>query len=318
MRYLITGCAGFIGSHLTERLLKEGHDCIGVDAFTDYYPRSIKDKNIAIAKNNPNFNFIEGNLLDLDLKSLICDVDVVFHQAAQAGVRASWGNEFHLYTDWNILATQKLLEACRAAKKLQMLVYASSSSVYGQTNIFPMREDHLPAPFSPYGVSKLAAEHLCKLYTKNFGTPTVSLRYFTVYGPRQRPDMAFHKFFKAAINNKTIEIYGDGRQTRDFTYIDDAVDANLLAAKKGGSGEVYNIGGGTQINLKEVIEIMSKITGKKIPVEFCPRADGDVEHTMADTQKARTALGYSPSRDLYFGLEQEWIWIREVAYEIIH
>lgn len=313
MLYLVTGCAGFIGSHLVERILKNNNRCIGIDAFTDYYPRPFKERNIKDFIASPSFTFIEGNLLQLDLALLVKDVDIIFHLAAQAGVRASWGKDFQIYTDWNILATQKLLEACCLnAKNLKILVYASSSSVYGQTKILPMQENHLPSPHSPYGVTKLAGEHLCLLYTKNFGIPTVSLRYFTVYGPRQRPDMAFHKFLKTALKIENVSVYGDGSQTRDFTYIDDAVDANLLASEKGKSGEVYNIGGGTQISLRDALEIMGKVTKKTISVEFQPKAHGDVWHTKSCTEKVKKDLGYFPSRDLHYGLKEEWKWIQEV------
>ena len=212
----MTGAAGFIGSHLSEYLKRKGSKVVGIDNFMDYYPRFIKESNIADLRREENFEFIEASLLEVNLEKLLEGIDGVFHQSAQAGVRASWGENFKIYTDNNILATQKLLEACRQSR-VKKFVYASSSSVYGDTKDLPMRESSLPCPVSPYGVSKLAAEHLCWLYYKNFGVPAVSLRYFTVYGARQRPDMAFHRFFRWALESKPLEVYGDGRQSRDFT-----------------------------------------------------------------------------------------------------
>src|SRR5581483_8871912 len=226
MRCLVTGVAGFVGSHLAERLLADGHVVCGIDAFIDYYPRSIKEKSLEGPRSWQRFTFVEGNLLDIALPPVLDGVDWVFHQAAQAGVRASWGKEFTRYVDCNVLATQRLLEALMHSKSLQRFVYASSSSVYGDTTTFPVKETTLTHPVSPYGVTKLAAEHLCSLYHRNFGIPTVSLRYFTVYGPRQRPDMAFHRFCKAVLDRRSIRVFGDGLQTRDFTYVSDVVEAN--------------------------------------------------------------------------------------------
>jgi UDP-glucose 4-epimerase len=246
MKALVTGCAGFIGSHLTDRLLSEGYDVIGIDCFTDYYSRSIKEANIQDALRNPRFIFIEQDIIEMDA---FPEAEYVFHQAAQAGVRASWGSNFSIYTRNNIEATQKLLEWYKD-KPLTKFVYASSSSVYGDAPL-PMREDMRPEPVSPYGVTKLAAEHLCYLYWKNYGVPTVSLRYFSVYGPRQRPDMGINKFVSAILENLTITVFGDGNQTRDFTYISDIVEANVLAAKFSENGIVFNIGGGSRISVKD-------------------------------------------------------------------
>src|SRR6266446_883715 len=223
MRALVTGAAGFIGSTLAEQLLADGADVVGLDSFTDYYPRALKERNLMTAKRHPRFRFVESRIQDADLRSLLADRTHVFHLAAQAGVRKSWGRDFSIYTVNNIEATQVLLEAACGMRSLERLVYSSSSSVYGDSVPLPMREDALPQPVSPYGVSKLAAEQLCYLYFANFGVPTVSLRYFTVYGPRQRPDMGFHKFLRAPIRAEPIRLYGDGEQTRDFTYVHDAV-----------------------------------------------------------------------------------------------
>ena len=312
MKCLVSGVAGFIGSHLGERLLREGCKVIGLDNFTDYYPRSIKEANIVGLKKERNFEFIEGSLLDARLSKLLDGVDVVFHQSAQAGVRASWGQNFKIYTDNNILATQMLLEACRESS-VKKFVYASSSSVYGDTKDLPMRESSLPCPVSPYGVSKLAAEHLCHLYYKNFGIPAVSLRYFTVYGPRQRPDMAFHRFFRWTIEDKPLQLYGDGEQSRDFTHVDDIVEANWLCFEKAAPGEVFNIGGGSRITLNKVIEIMKEITGREIKIEYQDVQKGDVRHTSADITKAQEELGYGPKVSIQDGLRTEYEWIMAIV-----
>jgi len=305
----VTGAAGFIGSHLSESLIQKGFDVVGIDNFTDYYPRTIKETNITQLRGGNNFEFVEASLLEVDLAKLLDGVEVVFHEAAQAGVRASWGQNFKIYSDNNILATQMLLEAC-CRSPVKKLIYGSSSSVYGDTPDLPMKESSLPCPVSPYGVSKLAAEHLCFLYYKNFGIPAVSLRYFTVYGPRQRPDMAFHRFFKWALKNETIRVYGDGQQTRDFTYIDDIVEANLLALEKGAPGKVYNIGGGSRISLERVIQIISEITGRQLKVDYQEKEKGDVRHTMADTTRAQRELHYSPKVSIREGLQAEYEWIK--------
>jgi len=312
MKCLITGVAGFIGSHLGERLLREGCEVIGIDNFADYYPRSIKESNIGDLKKHQSFEFVEASLLDVDLGKLLDGVEVVFHQSAQAGVRASWGQNFKIYTDNNILATQMLLEACRE-NPIKKFVYASSSSVYGDTKDLPMRESSLPCPVSPYGVSKLAAEHLCHLYYKNFGIPTVSLRYFTVYGPRQRPDMAFHRFFRWTMEDKPLKVYGDGEQSRDFTHVDDIVGANWLAFEKAKPGEVFNIGGGSRITLNEVIEIIKKIVGRELELHYQDVQKGDVRHTSADITKAQENLGYKPKVSIQDGLQTEYAWIKDIV-----
>jgi UDP-glucose 4-epimerase len=292
--------------------MRKGSKVVGIDNFMDYYPRSIKESNIADLKREENFEFIEASLLEVNLEKLLEGIDGVFHQSAQAGVRASWGENFKIYTDNNILATQNLLDACRQSR-VKKFVYASSSSVYGDTKDLPMRESSLPCPVSPYGVSKLAAEHLCWLYYKNFGIPTVSLRYFTVYGARQRPDMAFHRFFRWALEGKPLEVYGDGRQSRDFTHVDDIVEANWLAFQKGISGEVYNIGGGSRITLNEVIDLIRVITGLDCEARYEGVQKGDVKHTSADTTKAETALGYKPRVSIQQGLKEEYEWIKALV-----
>jgi nucleoside-diphosphate-sugar epimerase len=307
---LVTGAAGFIGSHLSERLLRDGYEVIGVDCFTDYYPRSIKEANLAPIADHEAFRFIEGDLGEIDLDDLLDGVDVVFHQAAQAGVRASWGQRFATYTELNILNTQRLLEAAVGSPSLTKFIYASSSSVYGDTDSLPLRETDRPQPVSPYGVSKLAGEHLARLYAVNYGVPTVSLRYFTVYGPRQRPDMAFHKFLRALYLGQRLSIYGDGEQTRDFTYVTDAVEANILAMEHGKAGSCFNIGGGSRVTLNQCLEVLSQVTGQPVQVEHVGNQRGDVRHTWADTTRAQEELGFRPRVPLEDGLAREAAWMR--------
>ncbi len=308
---IVTGAAGFIGSHLAETLLKKGEEVIGIDEFNDYYDPFFKNKNVTFLKSYDNFKLIEADIQFLDWNSLLQDVDVVYHQAAQAGVRASWGQGFRFYTERNISATQVLLEAAKDAKNLKRLVYASTSSVYGDAETLPTSELVCPKPVSPYGITKLAAERLCGLYHKNFGVPFVALRYFTVYGPRQRPDMAFHKFYKAVIEDEAIPVYGDGLQTRDFTFVSDAVAANLAAATVDDAvGEIFNIGGGSRVVLKEVLETIEEIVGKPIKRNHIEKAMGDARHTAADVSKAKKILGYQPQVSLKEGLTREWEWVK--------
>jgi nucleoside-diphosphate-sugar epimerase len=310
---IVTGAAGFIGSHLVEALLAQGETVIAVDEFNDYYDPDLKRKNIAHLLTHPNFKLIEGNIQSLDWRSLLMNVDIVYHQAAQAGVRASWGEGFHLYTERNISATQVLLEAAKDSPHLKRFVFASTSSIYGDAETLPTSETVCPKPVSPYGITKLAAERLCGLYNKNFGVPCVGLRYFTVYGPRQRPDMAFHKFFKAVIEDKEISVYGDGQQTRDFTFVSDAVAANLAASMAPDAiGEVFNIGGGSRVVLTQVLDTMETIVGKKIKRKHIDQAMGDARHTAADVSKAEKNLNYKPEISLDKGLNLEWEWIQSL------
>ncbi len=307
MRCLVTGVAGFVGSHLAERLLADGHEVRGIDGFIDYYPRSIKERNLEGPRSWQRFTFVEGDLLTIDLFPVLAGVDWIFHQAAQAGVRASWGREFARYEDCNVLATQRLLEASLLLKGLRRFVYASSSSVYGDTTVLPVSEAVMPQPLSPYGVTKLAAEHLCTLYHRNFGVPTVALRYFTVYGPRQRPDMAFHRFCKAIIERNPLVIFGDGQQTRDFTYVSDVIEANIAAAtSEGAVGHVINIAGGSRVSLQHVIQLLREISGFSLRETFDARQHGDVRDTFADTALAERLLGYRPVVSLREGLSQEF------------
>jgi UDP-glucose 4-epimerase len=311
MRALVTGAAGFIGSFLSRRLLQEGAHVIAVDSFTDFYPRWIKERNISPLAGERNFEFLPKDLLELDLEEILARVDVVYHLAAQAGVRSSWGQNFSIYVQNNIQSTQRLLEGAKG-KPLHKLVYASSSSVYGLTPTLPMSETSPLYPLSPYGVTKLAAEQLCFLYFQNYGVPTVALRFFTVYGPGQRPDMAFHKFFRAIDEGRPIVLFGDGQQTRDFTYVDDIVEASLSASRRGRPGEVYNIGGGHRERLSDLFPVLEETCGKKVEVVREERQKGDVVHTFADIQKARLDLGYSPGTVLKDGLRKEWDWIKSL------
>jgi nucleoside-diphosphate-sugar epimerase len=308
MRALVTGVAGFIGSHLTERLLSDGAEVAGLDCFTDYYSRQAKERNLEGIRRHERFRFVETSLQEADLATALDGVTHVFHLAAQAGVRRSWGQEFGVYASHNIEATQRLLEACVSAN-LSRLVYASSSSVYGDDVPLPMREDALPRPVSPYGVTKLAAEQLCYLYHVSYGLPTIALRYFTVYGPRQRPDMAFHRFLKAAIEGAPLTLYGDGTQTRDFTFVSDAVSATVSAASQGRPGGVYNIGGGSRLSMNEVLLTIERLCGRPLAIHREPNQRGDMRDTYADTTAARQDLGFVPRVTLEDGLSAEYDWL---------
>ena len=311
--HIVTGVAGFIGSHLAETLLEKGEDVIGVDQLNNYYDPQLKHNNLAVLKKYQSFRFIQADIQELDWSELLRSVDIVYHQAAQAGVRASWGEGFKNYTERNINATQVILEAAKQVRSLKQIVYASSSSIYGNAVTMPTPETLCPQPVSPYGITKLAGERLCWLYQRNFDVPVTALRYFTVYGQRQRPDMAFHKFFKAAIEGKAIDIYGDGQQTRDYTYVKDIVAANLAAGRiPEAIGEVFNIGGGSRVTLIELLDLMEQVMGQPIKRNHLSNAVGDARHTSADIAKAQKILGYVPQVSLLEGLTQEWHWIKDL------
>jgi UDP-glucose 4-epimerase len=312
VKAVVTGAAGFIGSHLAGSLLADGHEVTGVDCFTDYYPRPVKEANLVSLRASARFRLVEQRLQDAPLVELLRGADAVFHLAAQAGVRASWGREFAHYTEHNVLATQRLLEAALEAGRPRV-VYASSSSVYGDAAELPLREDGACRPVSPYGVTKLAAEHLALLYHRNHGLETVSLRFFTVYGPRQRPDMAFHRFLKAARDDRPITVYGDGSQTRDFTYVDDIVSAVRAAALSGRPGCVYNVGGGERVALTDVLGLVESVTGRRLRVERQEPQKGDMKDTFADTARAAQDLGFRSTVGLREGLEREWLWVLGAA-----
>ena len=321
-KVVVTGAAGFVGSHLVERLLAEspgtsreiGHHVVGVDCFTDYYPRAIKEANLALARRSPAFEFVEGDILDVDWAALLDGTEYVFHQAAQAGVRGSWGDSFGIYVRNNIQATQRLLESAKQAPALRGLIFASSSSVYGDAESFPTSEDTVPLPISPYGVTKLTCEQLCRVYHQSFGIPTIILRYFVAYGPRQRPEMAFHRFIQAMLQGKEINIYGDGEQTRDFTYVSDTVQANILAMNPKAVGQVFNVGGGSRITVNQVIQLLERIVGKPARARYLPSQKGDARHTFADISRARQVLQYEPRVPIEEGLAREVEWLAQCVH----
>ena len=289
-----------MGSHLAEALLERGHDVVGIDAFTDYYARALKEANLERARARSGFTFVERDLTDGELEPLFEGVDGVFHLAAQPGVRGSWGDTFAIYVRENILATQRLFEAAARAKV--RIVMASSSSVYGNAEEYPTREDTSPRPVSPYGVSKLACESLAQTYSECFGLGVVSLRYFTVYGPRQRPDMAFSRIISALLGGDPFRVFGTGEQSRDFTYVDDAVAATLAAMNGGPGSAVYNVGGGSETSLGEVVALCERMAGRRLEVRHEPSAAGDVRRTAADTGLIRAQLGWTPQTSLEEGL----------------
>jgi len=316
VRALVTGAAGFIGSHLCERLLSEGIDIVAIDSFTDYYNPQRKREHIKSLMNKNGFKLIEQDLNSVNIEELVDGVDVVFHLAAQAGVRSSWGREFNHYTECNILATQKLLEGLKEKKDVRF-IYSSSSSVYGETKKLPMTEEHVLQPISPYGATKLTAEHLCELYNYNYGLPYIALRYFTVYGPRQRPDMAFSRFITSALTGSEVEVYGDGTQTRDFTYVTDAVEANIRAMLYKGDKKVFNVGGGRVISINEVLDMIQRITGRELSIKYKQKARGDVTSTWADTSLAKEELRFEPVVEFEDGLIMEIDWYRDYLKDSI-
>lgn len=310
MRVLVTGTAGFVGSTLSERLLREGYDVIGVDSLNDNYSKKIKTTNLEGLLKHKNFIYINKKIVDLDFPRETDGIEAVFHQAATAGVRASWGSNFRDYVENNIISTQILLENLKHSK-LKKFVYASSSSVYGDSQEFPLKISTLTKPISPYGVTKLAAENLVNTYYKNYGIPSISLRYFTVYGPRQRPDMGFHMFIHSAINDKVIRIYGDGEQIRDFTYIDDIVEANILSLNTPKEFGIYNIGGGNITSINSILSMIEEITGKKLNMIYEEEQKGDVRKTQADISNSISDLNYNPEFDLNNGLRNHYEWIKK-------
>ncbi|MBF4629720.1 NAD-dependent epimerase/dehydratase family protein [Clavibacter michiganensis subsp. phaseoli] len=312
MKILVTGAAGFVGSSLVERALRDGHSVVGIDALTDYYDVALKETNLQRIA-SPDFTLVREDINNVDLSALFDGVDVVFHQAGQPGVRKSWGKDFATYTTQNILATQKLLEQAKKSPELKRFVYASSSSIYGNAASYPTLETDRPEPISPYGVSKLAAEHLCTLYGKNFGVPTTSLRYFTVFGPRQRPDMAFTRFLQAALNGTEITVFGTGEQIRDFTYIQDVVDANFLAANsETAAGSIYNVAGGSNVSVNEVLDTIRRISGAALNVRRIDPVPGDVWRTGGSSERIRGELGWKPKYSVEEGLRAQYEWVREL------
>ena len=305
MRVLVTGAAGFIGSHVAERLLADGHAVIAVDNFHPYYGRAIKERNCAAIRAHANARFVEADLARADLAPIVDGVDAVIHLAAQAGVRGSWGDSFGGYLDCNVLSTQRLLEASRA-RKLHAFVYASSSSVYGDDALAAVSEATLPAPHSPYGVTKLAGEHLALLYRRNHGTPAVALRYFSVYGPRERPDKAIQRFLTAARAGGGIRIFGEVTQKRDFTFVGDIVEGTVSALANPPVGRSINLARGKTVALSELIDTIRRTTGAALPATHEPAVQGDVRTTSADISLARSLLKYAPKTDLAAGIAAQW------------
>jgi len=309
VKVVVTGAAGFIGSHLCERMLADGHEVVGIDCFTDYYRRARKEQNLDVARSHRNFSFEELDLVDADLTAALEGAAIVYHLAGQPGVRPSWGHQFDRYVRDNVIATQRLLEHLKGSR-LKRLVFAGSSSVYGDAESFPTRESALPRPVSPYGVTKLAAEHLAHLYTRNFDIPAVSVRYFTVYGPRQRPDMAFARFMQALADGEPIEVFGDGEQTREFTYVSDAVEGTVKAATADVVGMVFNLGGGSRVTINKVLATLGEISKLEVRRQNLPAAPGDPRHTGASINLARERLGWEPRVALREGLAKQWDWFR--------
>jgi nucleoside-diphosphate-sugar epimerase len=309
MRYLVTGAAGFIGSHLCERLLALGHEVTGLDAFIPYYPRPLKERNLVEARKHPKFRFVPVDLRADDLKAAVEGAEVVYHLAAMPGLVASW-TDFDLYLGCNVTGTQRLLEAVKGSRALKRFVYGSTSSVYGK---FASGDETLPTkPVSPYGVTKLAGEHLARAHLETFGTPVVVLRFFSVYGPRQRPDMAYNIFVRALLTGEPITIYGDGQQVRGNTYVADCVEA-VVASANAQVGECYNIGGGEMVSVRDVLGKLERISGKRFTVRTEPARAGDQRHTFADTTRLRRHLGWEPKVGLDEGLTRQWEWQRSTS-----
>jgi nucleoside-diphosphate-sugar epimerase len=302
-RYVVTGCAGFVGSHLAERLLEQGHEVVGIDAFTDYYHRALKESNLERCRTRAGFELLEADLTSAPLPGPLEGAAGIFHLAAQPGVRGSFGQTFSTYVRDNVIASQRLFEA--AASASVRVVYASSSSIYGNAETYPTCEDVRPRPISPYGVTKLSCEHLAGAYELSSGLDAVGLRYFTVYGPRQRPDMAFSRLLAALLGAKPFGVNGTGEQSRDFTYVSDSVAATMAAMERGRPGVVYNIGGGAETTLNAVIEIAEELSGRRLQVRHDPAAAGDVRRTAADTSLIRRDTGWRPVTALAEGLSMQ-------------
>jgi UDP-glucuronate 4-epimerase len=308
MHALVTGVAGFIGSHLAQALLAEGHSVRGVDCFTPYYDPRAKRRNLDEVAGEPGFEFVEADLRVREPGGLLSGVDTVFHLAAQPGVRGSWAANFPEYAEHNLLATQRLLEGARNAD-VGRFVFGSSSSVYGDAPHYPTTEDVVPRPHSPYGATKAAAEHLCNMYADNWGIPTVSLRFFTVYGPRQRPEMAIHRLVEAGMSNQPFTLFGTGNQVRDFTFVDDAVRATIDAATADlPPGTVLNVAGGSSTTMNDLVTLVGDVLGASVRVVRVMDQPGDVDREGGSTDRATTLLGWKPLIDLRQGVEQQARW----------
>lgn len=309
---LVTGAAGFVGSHLSERLVEAGHEVVGVDCFTPFYARTLKEANIGRLLPEPNFRLVEIDLSEDNLGNLLQGVDVVFHLAAQAGVRGSFGESFATYLRNNLQATQRLLEAA-IGRSVSAFVYASSSSVYGDAVEFPMTERTPRRPVSPYGMTKAGTEDLAATYHRTFGIPVVGLRYFTVYGPRQRPDMAFSRFMHAVLDDRPLTLLGDGTQMREFTYVEDIVDGTIAAARHGRLGAAYNLGGGRTVQLATAIGMIERLIGRRVKIAGAPAQAGDAYVSSCDSSLALNDLGYAPQTVLEEGLRAQLEWILGVS-----
>ncbi len=314
--YVVTGCAGFIGSHLCDSLLEDGHSVVGVDAFTPAYPRSLKERNLRDALTNSRFRLAELDVAIADgaLVEAVADAELVFHLAAQPGVRTSWGASFEHYVHRNLLATQRVFEA--AAEVGLRVVLASSSSVYGDVESGATHESAALRPISPYGVTKLGCEHLARAYAKSFDLDVVTLRYFTVFGPRQRPDMAFTRIAAAVVDGTPFEVFGSGEQSRDFTYVADAVAATVLAGEHAPSDSIYNVGGGEEATVNRVLELVEEIAGRPVEILRTQTMRGDVRRTSADTSALSAECSWVPSVSLREGLRAQLKWYEELRAEL--
>lgn len=311
MKIVVTGAAGFIGSSLAEKLLEDRHEVYGIDCITDNYSESMKRRNVSRLLKYPSFHFLMQNLTALKT-DIFADIEIVFHLAGQPGVRNSWGQQFCGYVKNNIEATQILLERLKHSKNLKKFVFASTSSVYGNAQELPLKETFEPHPVSPYGVSKLTSENLCQAYSAAFNMPIVCLRYFTVYGPLQRPDMAFHRFFRASMRGDSLPLFGDGNQTRDYTFIEDIVRATCAAGftDTGKRFSIFNVGSGRRVSMNNVLELLCEITGKRLKIDYLPEQRGDVKDTFADISRAMNTFSYAPSTSLPDGLKAQYTWMR--------
>ncbi len=308
LRVLVTGAAGFIGSHLVDTLLGRGHDVVGLDSFTDYYTRIAKERNLEAARANPRFTFASADLAQDDLGPVVEGAEVVYHCAGRPGVREAM-MQFEQYWHENVIATQRLLEAVKG-RSLKSFVYASSSSVYGDAELHPTTETALPAPLSPYGVTKLAGEHLAYVYWRNYQVPAVRLRYFSVYGPRMRPDLMLRRAMQSMHERNTFDVYGDGGQTRGFTYVADAVEGTILAAERGAPGDLYNLGGGSSVTINQALDLLTEISGLEIKRRNVDRQPFDHRREGASITRARIQLGWEPRTSLREGLSASWAWFQ--------
>lgn len=309
MKVVVTGAAGFIGSHLVERLLSDGHEVVGIDGFTDYYARNAKERNVGSARTHSRFSFESLDLSQDDLRPALEGAEVVYHLAGRPGVRAT-PMQFDQYLRENVIATHHLLDTVKAMQ-LRAFVYGGSASVYGDAELFPTAETTVPAPLSQYGVTKLAGEHMAFVYWKNYKVPVVRLRYFSVYGPRMRPDLMLAKAMQSIYEGRVFDVYGDGEQTRDFTYVTDAVDGTVRAAERGSPGDLFNIGGGSSVTVNQALDLLADVAGMQLSRRHVERQPFDHRRAGASITRARMQLGWEPGTSLREGLERQWHWFLE-------